>query len=188
MERTNGQGSAGAGVTTAIWWTKVTTELASGGTITVTLNNAVTAKTCSAWEFTIGSGKTMQVAGSNTAANDGVTDPADLVVSGLSNIEHLFVANDGHERAGISYTKDASNTAFTQATIGSGLGGMMCEGSFRIVTATSDGNDISYGSGVDGMQLYVAFDEVDEASTGQPFAQRHIGIPTARRDRPGGWN
>src|SRR3990167_3691155 len=63
-EYTNGQGSAAAGVTISAWRSILTNQIASGGTITANLANSVTSKALSAWEFTLGAGSTVSIAGS----------------------------------------------------------------------------------------------------------------------------
>jgi hypothetical protein len=185
----NTQGAAAAGACIELWAVIATSQLTGGGTITGTLNNGVDAKAYSAWEFDI-TETDFQIAGTiQTNAFDGSSDPAGQTLSGLTSKEYLFLHALAMERTLLTMTKDADYTAIdTSATAGGAAAtNMGVYGEFRIFTGTGDTADVSFSGTADGAQIFLALEEVAGAA-GQPFAQRHIGIPTARRDRPGGWN
>lgn len=101
-EFTNSEGTAGAGVTVSLWYSKITTQLDLGSALTITLSSAVTAKAIKGTEFTMGTGS-ISIDGAGDLAND-LSDVGALSVSGSSSIEHLCVRAVGAESATTTWT------------------------------------------------------------------------------------
>lgn len=162
---TNGNGVAQDGATAGLAYAVVTTELASGGTITVNVDSVVS-KCASAWEFTRDTAQTIGVADSTGDVGD-AADPAPVTLSGLTSRQYLFVnAHAGEaEEAGVdtTYTEDsgAGFTALTKTTTTGGAAptNMFVAGGFKIVTATSQVYDASTTVDVDYAQVYAALYE-----------------------------
>lgn len=172
IEHTNSQGSAAAGATVALWYTIATSELASGGTITITLGNAVTAKAASAWEFTTAAAS-LSIGGSTQVLNDGA-DPAAISLASLPSREYLWVhalAEEVPNTAG--YTEDADYTSMTAdgTTGGSGPTNMRIRAGFRIMTGTGDTVDVGGGGSSDSVQVFAALYEPSVTSI--PVIQHH---------------
>ena len=140
-EFTNDLGGAATGVTVSVWYSKAGANLASGGNVTVDFSGSVTAKAVTCWEFTMDSTKVIQVDGGNDLANDGV-DAGAITVSGLANVEHLWLRGTGVENNGTTYTASTNYTTFTHTSsttsgnpVASNIG---ARGEFRVFTGTND--------------------------------------------------
>jgi len=157
----NGQGGAAAGAVTAIFYSVIGTTVAVTDTITVTYANTITSKSASVWEFTLGAGSTISVAGGNDLANDGAA-VGSLAISGLASKEYLFVRSTGSERGTLTYTATASHTTFTQgqADTGNNNTSMATNGEWIIATATGDTSAPSGTQSVDHASTMVALEEV----------------------------
>ena len=140
----NGQGGANLGAVVSVWQCKVSTTIASGGTITATFASAITAKAMSAWEFqTTG---TLEIAGTPVDLANDAADAGSMAISGLASGEYLFFRGIAFEDTG-SFTPTASFTAITAAA-GGGVGGasMQVQGEFIILTGTGATSDPSNNS------------------------------------------
>lgn len=160
-EFTNGNGVAQGGATCSIWYTKATTQLTSGGTITASFTNSASrdASAMSAHEFTVTAGAVISVEASATLANDGA-DPGSLNAT-TPNAEFLrFRAIATESKVTVVLTPTAGWTAITAmgVSVGATTVCMWVSGEFIISTATSAASDpaayVSTHSSV-----YVAFKE-----------------------------
>ena len=136
-EYTNSAGAADDGVCLTAFHCVVTTELASGGTITVTSASARTAKAMTAHEFSKGSGTTLAV--ENTALDEGVNnDPASFSLGSLTSREYLFLYYYGRESTG-TLTLDTDLTS--AGAVGTSGGGsdtnMQVAAAYNISTGTA---------------------------------------------------
>jgi hypothetical protein len=177
-EQTNGQGVAADGATVSLWQAKVTSELATGGTITANFAAAVTAKAISAWEFTVTAGATITLEGSTSAVHDGA-DPAAMTIAGLASQEYLFFAAGVEETPNTTtYTTDADYTAIDKngTTGGGGTTNILVAGGFRIFTGTGDTYDADTGADRDGAQVYVALKEAAGGGGGGTVLMDLIGV------------
>jgi hypothetical protein len=161
-EYCNANGAGGAGATVSLWWTKADATLAAGGTVTVTLSGATTAKAALGQAFTIDAANTIEVLGSATEAQD-AADPGNLSISGLDSGTYLYVRAVALEdsAAGGGETPTTGYTALD--LVGTSGGGaatnMQAWGEFRIVAGTGDSSDPTVKA-VDSASVYVAFGEV----------------------------
>jgi len=179
---TNGEGAAAAGATVGIYFSKVTTELPIGSTITITFNGSPAAKAVRAWEFSISAPNVVTVQGSAVAVGD-AADPAEQTITGLVNREYLWLhalANEGPIED--VYTKDADYTEITEegTTGGAAASNMTLNGEYRIFVGTTDTVDDAYPALRDHAQVYVALQEELSVSTRQvasAFGSRVIRAP-----------
>lgn len=168
VERENAQGAAAGGAIAGVFYSVVTSQLSSGGTITATIDTTVVAKAVSAWEFSMSVGNAVQVAGTNTAADDGA-DPTSVSIGSLANQEHLFVhclAAEGPQTD--AYTWDVNYTQFGgDGTTGAAVASNMhVRGGYRILTATSSAvNVTSDTADRDYAQVAGALDEITAAAS-----------------------
>lgn len=157
-EYCNGQFAANDGATVSVWFSKLTTQIASGGTITATLANSKTYKCLTAWEFTVGSG-TIQTAGTlQTEAVDS-GDPGSMALSGLTSKEYLFVRGTAVKTSGGGtpfFTPTASHTEFTEV---GAANEMAAVGEFRILTGTGDTSNPSNTGSWHNASVFFALEE-----------------------------
>src|SRR5437870_3090492 len=130
--------------TVSVWYSKASFNLATSGNITVNLSGSIAAKAVTCWQFTMGAGNTIVVEGYADRSDDGV-DAGSITLSGLPNIEHLFIRGTASEASGQTYTASTSYTTF-DSTSSTFVGGatstsMDARGEFRIFTATTDTTD-----------------------------------------------
>jgi len=133
----NSQGANNGGATCSIWGSVLTNTIASGGTITANLANSKTAKCISAWEYTLGAGSTVSVAGSYVRSMENPAAPI-AGVTGLPSAEYLAVTGHAVEDPYSSTTAAASYTAISQTNT-TGQGGASnigVGGQWTIQTAT----------------------------------------------------
>lgn len=167
-------GAAADGVTLAIFYSVLTNQINSGGTITANADTARTAKAITAWEFTKGAGTTVEVdTGSIQKVGAASSDPANQTISGLTSREYLFVQAFGQEQstATSTYTKDTNYTGFTQngSSGGGGASNMLVAGGFRILTGTGDSANPATSSDTnEHVQIYVALYEQSGGTTETP--------------------
>lgn len=147
----------------SVWSGKITTQLVSG-TDTLTASWSITLM--DSGRAAIVSDKFSGAANGFTVAaeNDAVTDVADLAnstISGLSNIERLFVRAQAEEGQDATYTPQASYTKFVGAALVSSDGvvskSMKAYGEYRILTATGDSDNPAHaGADGRGADIYLA--------------------------------
>lgn len=167
------EGSAGAaaGAVVAVFRSKITSELASGATITANFANSVAASAMTGYEFTVTAGNTLGVAGTTQfSAAEGV-DPPSMAHSGLASKEYLFFRGMGIERDGPDVVGQfVPTTNYTGLTVSGTTGGgsatnSTAAGEFRIVTATGETSNPSTSPGTgDIASLFIAFEEVAASS------------------------
>lgn len=151
----------------SVWYTKATTTLASGDTITFNISAAKSAKAATCDEFTIVSTSVLSVDGTQIDQTDG-GDPPNMTLSGLESREHLFVRGVCGETDDTGWTSDASYTAFTHTsstTSGGGAAGNIgARGGSRVLNATNDNNNPTWVS-MDNASGLIALDEDAAAPT-----------------------
>src|SRR2546425_4326733 len=162
-EFTNGQGTAAAGVTVSIWYSKVSTTLASGQNITADWigTSSITAKAVTCWQFTMGAASIAVETGADKA--DTGVDASGITLSGLPNIQHLFIRGTGAESATTTYTASTNYTAFTHTSSTDVVGSttsMGARGEFRILTATTDSTDPTASGAKDHASTMVALKQL----------------------------
>ena len=144
-------GAAEDGVTGAIFISRLTNQIASGGTITVTSDTARVAKSVSAWEFTTAAAPVIEQ--TNFAKATG-TDPASMSLTSLPARDYLFIHCHAAEQPnGVTYTKDANYTALTKIGTTGGASGTntFVAGGFRI-QSTSGTQTVDAATGTDANQ------------------------------------
>lgn len=169
-EFTNSQGAAAAGATSAIFTSKVTTQLNSGSTITITSDTARVASAATAEEYSFTSTSTISVSGSATAADDGA-DPSSMTISSLGSQEYLWVHCLAAEGPGTDSNTESTNytrDGGSGTTGGGTASNMEVLAEHRVFTGTSDSVDMTSNTGDrDYTQTYVALKEV-LAAAGKP--------------------
>jgi hypothetical protein len=153
-----------AGADISIWYSKLGTQLASGGTITATFANSALAdaSAMSARNFSMGAANSLAVEGTGTLANNAAAQGSLNVTT--TNIECLRVRGIASESSSTTaLTPTSTWTIFTQAISGAGTSDteMGVRGEFLISTATGAASAPTGGAGaVDHASAYVAFKEV----------------------------
>jgi hypothetical protein len=187
-EFTNAQGSADAGGTVCIFYTKATANLSSGAAITINLSVAKTAKAVAGWQFSMNSANVLSIENGADLANDGA-DAGSMTLSSLANREHLFIRGGAVESSGTTYTASTSYTTFTHTSSttsgGSSTTNMGARGEFRILTGTSDSADPTT-SASDQASTYVAINE-DAAPQGGGPRRRFVSEYRGAENQPAAW-
>jgi hypothetical protein len=150
IEFCNAQTSTAAdGACIDIWWTKATTQLTSGGTITITLSASTTSKAATCDEFTMDTNLSpYMAAGQNGLAND-AADPGSMTAATTVSRPHLFVRASACESNTTTYTADTDYTGGGNATAGTGTAAtsMGARIETRVATeATSAASDPTYAT------------------------------------------
>ena len=160
-EFVNSQGAAAAGVTVSLWIARITTELASASTITITLGASRVSKCVSAHKFSVDSGFTYENMGGADLEND-AADLGAISLAGLPNREYLYIRASAQETNATTQTETLGYTLFTAATASTGVvaTSVATSGSeFKIVTSGNQTSD-STASPVDSASVFVALREV----------------------------
>ncbi len=163
-EWTETSGSADDGVTTSLWATKVTSEIGTGDTVTVTLATSAQASAMGIAEFAVAAGKTFSAVdqeGHGLPEDDAVT----VTISGLSSGARLWLAAVGLEARPNRYgTEDADYTQIAEDEGGTGgdLTRISFSYSFRIATLTGDTYAQTLTAPRDHVEILIALDEVDD--------------------------
>jgi hypothetical protein len=190
-EYTYAELAAQAGATCSVWFKRVTSELASSGTITISFTNNTSrdASAATAWEFTAGAGTTISVEATNQLVGD-TTVPGSLNAT-TSNIECLRVRGLALENTAadtVLVVTDGTWTKFTDnaTTGGSAASNMGVCGEFKISTGTGAASDpaTSTDKNMDHVGVYVALKEVaagTNLSPGQGNLTLSTTAPTAAR-------
>lgn len=169
----NGQGAGNAGAYVDLWLSKLIGAIVSStGTITV---NKSTDVDCAfrALEFTVGAGKTMQIAsgGLQTLAVDAGA-PGSMTISGLPSKEYLFLRITAFEDEEITEwtpTSGWTNAPWSRSSAaGAAATNIVVRGEFIIATATGHTSNPTYAAATpDCASIFVALEEVDPASVGR---------------------
>lgn len=133
-------GSSDAAATTvSIHISRLTTQLTTGSTVTLTLGATRNTKVIELTEFSVATGFTYALAGSNSAGGSGTTPS--VAISGLSLIARLWIGLVGAEGLnGDTFTEDAdySNTITIGTTGNPTASNIKASGGNRIATQTGD--------------------------------------------------
>lgn len=154
-----GGGTAGVAAAVEIWGKRLSSQLNSGGTITIVKSTDVDAAVIG-WEFTVGADLEMAAAQQD---GEGGEPPA-LTFSGLSSAERLWLrAGAAESELTTAWTNTASYTDMgvkESSTAGSADSNVSIRGEFIIATATGHTSDPSGGPNVDAAHVMVALQEV----------------------------
>lgn len=169
-EFTNGQGSAQAGTTCSVWYSVLTAQLsAASDTVTVNFTNAsdrdASAMTGRSFTFT---GSSVEIAATNTVADDAPADYPSSLDAATVNIECLRIRawSFEHENATISSLTSGwtgfNGTTSASTTSGAAASNQGIGVEFKISTGTGDASDpTQHATGRDSASCYVAFKEVN---------------------------
>lgn len=142
-EYTSADGAANAGTVAAIWYSRITSALGSGGTITATFTASVTAKAISACKVTTAAA--IAVIGSSGVTVTGSADCGNITLGTYASREYFWVRMQSIERdfsAGL-YTASTGATAFAEngTTGGSSVSNQQLYAEYRIATEAGWSSD-----------------------------------------------
>jgi hypothetical protein len=156
----NGQGAAQTGAHASIWYSVLTTGLATSDTITITNTTTNYARCAVAQPFSKDATNSVQVAATAQGVGDAAGSSA--TISGLPSKQYLFVGAGAHENAANMVVTMAGGSAvlFGQQFTSGGsattnIGGI---GGRKIATLT--GETLSTASTSDNVLAFVAFEEI----------------------------
>jgi hypothetical protein len=161
-EFTNGQGTIQTGSVCSVWYVKAGAQLTSGGTITASLtnNSSRDESCCTAWEFTVGAGNFVGVAGTATLAND-AADPGSLDVTTATSGEYLRIRGTSSELNSVTNwtATDGNWTVFSVTRSANVAAAQSVRGEHRIVSGTNSASNPTLAS-ADHASVYVALEEL----------------------------
>lgn len=162
---TNGNGNPAVGATTGIYFSKITTALATTDAVTVTFNGSPVSKAVMLHEFSIGTGKVVAVAGTPATQSGTAAQAVSMTISGLVSGEYLWLGGLAVEGpSGDAFTQDTQYSGMTRAGTSGGLAAsnMTVDDGFRIFTGTTDtyNGTTMLGSARDFAGVYVALEEL----------------------------
>lgn len=166
VEHTKAAGAAGAGVTGALWFTKVTSEIGTGDTVTFDIDSARTAKVIGLFEVTVGAGNTIQLVDSSFLLSTS-GDPAAVTLSGLPSKEYLFLGIVWAESTAATPTWD-EDADYTNVYAAEGIGtqggsaatNVLINIGYQIVTGSGENFDVAGMTTSDKVVALLAFEEV----------------------------
>lgn len=166
-EYTNGETGAGTGITASLYKARVTSQLSSGGTITITYANTITARAARAWEWS--ATNALELVGTcQQAAGDNI-DPPSQSISGLSSAETLFIRvigeEEGSDDADLTVTTDYTVITMARELSTGASAGAKIFGEFIIATATGHTSNPSHTNDGDTANLFLALRESTGTTT-----------------------
>lgn len=168
-EYVNGEAAANAGVQVSLFYSRLATQLASGGSITCTTDSTTVAKQIRGWRFT--TGNTVSVQTSATPANADQASPPSMAISSLTEQQYLFFragAIESDNSVGTYSTTSGFTSIPRSGTSGGGeQSNVSTYGEFIITTATGATSDPNFSGGTsrDNSNWFVALKE-DAAAGG----------------------
>ncbi|QQS39286.1 glycosyltransferase [Candidatus Woesebacteria bacterium] len=168
FEETDSAGAAADGSTTSLWWTKVTSEIGTGDSITLTLGTARSDKIIAIVEATVGAGNTFVAIPSSAIDHSNSATSLSDVQSGLTNREYLFFGLFGAEGEDTAKTPIANYTEQhdrVSTTTGTAAVNVQMHVGTRILTGTGDTWTSSAVTFTNGIQSLTAFYEVSSTIT-----------------------
>src|SRR5262245_18387030 len=162
-EYTNSPGGAAAdGVTVSCWYTKATTALATGSTITFTYGSARVGKAGIGWVFTIGSGNVVKQTTSAAVQTQEVTGASNGFGSSsfasLPSLARLYLRVCGKEASSTGFLTASTN--FTQMNVRGTGTAMLVRAEYRLNTSTGETSNPTYNVTGDTASLFFALEEV----------------------------
>lgn len=154
-EYTLTSGASNDGSTVAVFFSRVATQLASGGTITATFNSSVSGSSMIAHEFTTGGPVALFGTPQATGAASG-TNPGSLAISGLASASYLFLRATGVGGGGVNFSAPTATYTNQSATAGTG---QRCLGEFLVATSTGSTSAPTLSTTVPSASVFVAIGE-----------------------------
>ena len=161
-EYTNGEGSAGAGVTQSLWLFQSTGTNAIGTVFTMNLSGSVVDKAAQGWKFTVAAGNSLQ---NGSAVQSNATDASNgygsVAFSGLSSLSRLWIRGLGKEaNTTTNITVSTSFTRFTSMVRSRNNAAAVCNhGEFRINTSTGETSNPTLAVSGDTAAVFAALEE-----------------------------
>lgn len=179
-EFVNGEGAAAAGVQVALFYSRLTAELAATSTITATTDSTIIAKAIRGWRFTTGA--SIAVAASATPANWDQASPGDMTLSGLASKEYLFfravaVESDNSVGGGAA-TSGWTGIPRSGTSGGNEQSNVSTAGEFRVLTGTGETSSFAFSGGTqrDNSNWFAAFEEAAGGTSIKDVIQRGVGV------------
>ena len=165
FEETDSDGAAEDGSTMSLWFTKVTTQIDTTDSVTLTIDTARLDGVCGLFEVTVGTGKTVTYSADTPTHSDSGTSLSETL-SSLTSREYLFFGflgtegEDNLKTALVNYSEllDSRSSATGVADLN-----VMIHVATRILTGEGDTWTSSAATFTNGMQSLTAFYEVPTA-------------------------
>lgn len=165
-EVTRANGAAADGVTTAVFFSRLTNQIGTSDTITVNLANTVTDEIFFLWEFTVGADVSVVGIDNHEFSGNGY---GSSVTSGLSNVEHLHIMIGGKESNSTSNLTPTTNfTAMSAGRSRNNALAIRIAGEFRISTSTGETSNPTHAITVDTASVFIALEEQAAAAAEEP--------------------
>lgn len=166
-EFTNAQTGSATGATASVWFSKITTALAVGDTVTINYVSANTAKAGKITRFTADLANSTIAVQNSAGLADDASDPGSMTLSGLPSQEYLFwrvIASETNDTSVITKTINFTSIGLDITSGGAVVSNMRFSGEFRILTDTASTSDPTFIN-VDHASVFIAFKEVPPVVT-----------------------
>lgn len=180
-EYCNSNASANAGATCSVWYSKLTNQIASSGTITVNYGFSISAMAASAWNFSMNSTSTLQIDSPQDLGVD-AGQPGSLSISSLPSKEYLFfrgIAGESSSASALTVSSGYTEITRNQTTGLPEAGNMAVRGEFIITTNTTSTSNPTYVS-ADHASVFFALEEIS-ATPMPPLLPRFNAMNTLIR-------
>lgn len=162
-EYTETDGAADDGVTVSMWWSKITTQIGTGDTITITPVSSQSDMIITCFEATVGAGNVVAV--ENIGVGQGTLTTS---LSSLPSREYLFIyaaASEGEDAAKTPATNYTEQFDLVSSTSGALDANVCCHVTTRVQTTTTSGSVASSAwTGTNFMSLLAAVYESADLS------------------------
>jgi hypothetical protein len=167
LELTNGNGSAKAGVTHAVWKSTLDAAIASADTVTITFSADPGVSTAVLVSFTVAEGNTLVNGATPAVATVDLANGVSRSVAGLSSKERLYLFTAGAENAAGVHFVSSNFTLLTAATQGTGTTGIKTTSEYRVNTSTGETAGTTMGT-ADWVEFFFALEEAPDLISATP--------------------
>jgi hypothetical protein len=160
-------GAAADGVTSSLWMGQMGgVNMNSGDSITVQFASSVTDAVASAWQFSVGAGKSLAlVSGPVTTEVNATNGFGSAAISGLASAARLYFRACAKEvNDATAMTASTSFTAITNARSRNNSLAVAVQGEFRINTSTGETSNPTWGKTGDTASVFGAVAEISTYS------------------------
>lgn len=177
--------STGNSQTVSLWRTRVGVQLTTGSTITATFGSSIADKALGAWEFSVGSGNTLNAVSASTQTNTSTGSGfGSLTTSGMSSVEHLHwrvCGKNANSTTALTPTSSWTNTTWAIRSRNN-TAARILRAEFRITTSAGETSNPTFA--VTGNYATALVPLVEETAPGAALVGAATGTLTATGTLP----
>jgi hypothetical protein len=176
-------GTVAGGATVSIWYSLITTTLASSANVSAEWSSAPAARAMTLNKYTIAAGSTISVEGTPQGAT-GALDPPSMTISGLTSGEYLFIrgiAGETNDVDQITVTSGYDVFSGSQTSGGGAASNMAVRGEYIIYTGTSQTSNPTWVSADNADGFFALLETLATGNPLPPLLPRFNGMNTLIR-------